>query len=106
LRSDDVATFQVLLKRWIVERTFAWLGRYRRLSKDYEQVLENSEGMVLSITCLNALLRPTDFQTVSEQRLREIGQNQRWYDLFCFHSSLAQTLNFDYLIFKCTLVML
>jgi len=46
LRSDDVAGFQVLPKRWIVERTFAWLGRYRRLSKDYEQVLENSEGMV------------------------------------------------------------
>jgi transposase len=30
--SDDVAGFEVLPKRWIVERAFAWLGRYRRLS--------------------------------------------------------------------------
>ncbi len=33
-RSDDVKGFQVLPHRWIVERTFGWLGRYRRLSKD------------------------------------------------------------------------
>lgn len=32
--------------RWVVERTFAWLGRYRRLSKDYERLTANSEGMV------------------------------------------------------------
>lgn len=38
--------FVVLPKRWIVERTFAWLGRYRRLSKDYERLVENSAGMV------------------------------------------------------------
>src|SRR5947207_15992930 len=46
LRADDVKGFEVLPKRWIVERTFAWLGRYRRLSKDYEQLLETSQGMV------------------------------------------------------------
>ena len=33
-RSDDVRGFAVLPKRWIVERTLGWLGRYRRLSKD------------------------------------------------------------------------
>jgi len=38
--------FQVLPKRWLVERTFAWLGHSRRLSKDYEELLENSEAMV------------------------------------------------------------
>jgi putative transposase len=32
--------------RWVVERTFAWLGRYRRLSKDYEHLPESSEAMV------------------------------------------------------------
>ena len=38
--------FQLLPKRWIVERTFAWLAHYRRLSKDYEQLTENSEAMI------------------------------------------------------------
>ena len=35
-RSDDVKGFKVLPRRWVVERTFGWLGRHRRLSKDYE----------------------------------------------------------------------
>ena len=38
--------FQVLPKRWVVERTFAWLGTYRRLSKDYEQNPASSEAYV------------------------------------------------------------
>ena len=33
-RNTDVSGFKVLPRRWVVERTFAWLGRYRRLSKD------------------------------------------------------------------------
>ncbi len=45
-RNDDVKGFQVLPKRWIVERTFAWLSRYRRLSKDYEYLTASSEAMV------------------------------------------------------------
>ncbi|WP_199312064.1 IS5 family transposase [Phormidium tenue] len=39
-------TFEVLPKRWIVERTFGWLNRYRRLSKDYEVYTELSEAMI------------------------------------------------------------
>lgn len=38
--------FAVLPKRWVVERTFAWLGRHRRLSKDYERLPQVSEGWV------------------------------------------------------------
>ena len=38
--------FAVLPKRWIIERTFAWLGKYRRLSKDYEFRPENSHAMI------------------------------------------------------------
>lgn len=39
-------TFEQLPKRWIVERTFGWLNRFRRLSKDYEVYSEVSEAMI------------------------------------------------------------
>jgi putative transposase len=38
--------FVLVARRWVVERTFAWLGRYRRLSKDYETAIPHSEGMI------------------------------------------------------------
>ena len=46
LRPTGKKGFVLVPIRWVVERTFAWLGRYRRLSKDYERLTENSEGMV------------------------------------------------------------
>jgi putative transposase len=45
-RSDAHRGFHLLPRRWVVERTFAWLGRYRRLSKDYERCCKSSEAMV------------------------------------------------------------
>ncbi len=38
--------FEILPKRWIVERTFGWLNRFRRLSKDYELLTDMSEAMI------------------------------------------------------------
>ena len=46
LRPVNVKGFVVLPKRWIVERTFGWLGRYRRHSKDYERNTASSEAMI------------------------------------------------------------
>ncbi len=43
-RSDQVTGFQVLPRRWVVERTFAWFGRNRRLAKDFETTLTSSEA--------------------------------------------------------------
>jgi putative transposase len=45
-RPDGAKGFQVLPHRWVVERTFGWLGRYRRLARDYEHTTESSEAMV------------------------------------------------------------
>jgi len=45
-RSDQQKGFVLLPKRWIVERTFGWLVRFRRLSKDYERLPETSETMI------------------------------------------------------------
>jgi putative transposase len=45
-RTDDVTGFKLLPRRWVVERTFGWIGRHRRLSKDYEGRSETSEAMI------------------------------------------------------------
>jgi putative transposase len=55
-RPADAKGFVLLPKRWVVERTFAWLGRYRRLSKDYERLSSTSAAMV-KISGIHHLLR-------------------------------------------------
>ncbi len=45
-RTDDTKGFVVLPRRWVVERTFAWLSFHRRLSKDYEYLPETSEAFI------------------------------------------------------------
>lgn len=44
-RSDQAKGFHVLPRRWVVERTFGWLGRYRRLARDFEHTVSCSEAM-------------------------------------------------------------
>jgi putative transposase len=55
-REPGVKGFAVLPKRWVVERTNAWHGRYRRHSKDYERRPESSESMI-RISALHLMLR-------------------------------------------------
>lgn len=52
-RSDDAAGFEILPRRWVVERSFAWLLRSRRLVRDYERRTDTSETVTLwSMTML------------------------------------------------------
>lgn len=46
LRSEKAVGFELLPRRWVVERTFSWLFQARRLSKDYEKTVRNSESVV------------------------------------------------------------
>lgn len=45
-RSDRATGFEVLPRRWVVDRTFAWLGRCRRLAKDYEKTIASAEARI------------------------------------------------------------
>ena len=46
-RPDDLHTFQVLPRRWVVERTFAWISKHRRTVRDYERLPASHEAMIL-----------------------------------------------------------
>jgi putative transposase len=52
----DQVGFVVHPRRWVVERTFGWLGRYRRLSKDYEELPERSEAWIYA-AAIHLMLR-------------------------------------------------
>lgn len=55
-RSDDLSGFRVLPKRWVVERTFAWLMQHRRLVRDYEQTETSATGWIF-IAMIRVMLR-------------------------------------------------
>ncbi len=55
-RPPGAEGFVVVPKRWVVERTFGWLTRYRRLAKDYEQYLDVSEA-VIYVSMIHLMLR-------------------------------------------------
>ena len=58
-RSDQQQGFKVLPRRWVVERTFGWMIRWRRLVRDYEKRIDVSQAMILvamggNLLCRNA----------------------------------------------------
>jgi transposase len=55
-RSDDMKGFVVLPRRWVVERTFSWFGRNRRLTKDYENLVETLAAFV-ALACIQIAVR-------------------------------------------------
>jgi putative transposase len=55
-KEPGAVTFKVIPFRWRVERTFAWLGRWRRLSKDYEATTASSEAFV-KLTMIHLMAR-------------------------------------------------
>ena len=55
-RDREARGFEVLSKRWIVERTFSWLIRNRRLSKDYERMVQSSETFI-KVAMIRLMLR-------------------------------------------------
>ncbi len=67
-RNANAHGFEVLPHRWIVERTLAWLGRYRRLSKDYEVLPQTSENMI-RLAMINLMLH----RLCPERKVRHEG---------------------------------
>ena len=74
-RNADLKGFKVLPHCWVVERTFGWLNRYRRLAKNYERLPESSEAMV-QIAMMGLMLRRLAAQRESQKR-RELRRKER-----------------------------
>jgi len=55
-RSDTIKGFHVLPMRWIVERTYGWLGRCRRLAKDYENLTRSHVSFII-LAMIRLMLR-------------------------------------------------
>ncbi len=74
-RSEDVSGFRVLPHRWVVERTFGWLGRYRLFCREHEATLSNSRTdlhIAMAHVMVRRLTRPPKTQHENEYRLAHI----------------------------------
>ena len=61
-RSDTAVGFEVIPRRWVVERTFAWLGRCRRLAKDFENRTRTARAFLL-LASIRLMLRKLCLKT-------------------------------------------
>ena len=69
--------FQVLRRRWVIERTFGWLMRYRRLVRDYERTTANSEAMIYWATVIIMTRRLARYETGTPAEPRWGGERPR-----------------------------
>jgi putative transposase len=76
-RPPGARRFVPLKSRWAVERPLAWLGRYRRLSKDYEHSPESSEAMIKVAGVHHYLRRLCPNQSPHSQRFRFKGHRPK-----------------------------
>lgn len=72
-------SFQVLRRRWVIERTFGWLMRYRRLARDYERTTVNSEAMIYWATILIMTRRLARYEN-GQQPARRWGGDRKLPD--------------------------
>jgi transposase len=70
-------TFQIVKRRWVVERTFGWLMRYRRLARDYERTIAHHEAMVYWATVFIMTKRLTRYETGQPRPARWGGERPR-----------------------------
>ena len=77
IRNTSPHTFQVVKRRWVVERTFGWLMRYRRLARDYERTIAHHEAMVYWATVFIMTKRLTRYETGQPQPERWGGERSR-----------------------------
>jgi transposase len=70
-------SFQVVRRRWVIERTFGWLMRWRRLARDYERTTANSEAMIYWATVFIMTRRLTRYETGMPAQPRWGGQRNQ-----------------------------
>ncbi len=74
-RPEGSVGYVKLPRRWVVERTFAWLGRYRRNSRNYELHTHSSEAM-LGVSSIHRMLRLLSKDTIKPQAPFKYRENQ------------------------------
>jgi transposase len=77
VKRTSAHTFQLVKRRWVVERTFGWLMRYRRLARDYERTIEHHEAMVYWAAVFIMTKRLTRYETGQPQPPRWGGERLR-----------------------------
>jgi transposase len=76
IKRSDLTGFQLVARRWVVERTFGWLMRYRRLARDYERRTDHHEAMVYWATVMIMTRRLARYQAGQPPEPRWGGERQ------------------------------